>query len=294
MIISTGLCAKTACLWEVEARKPGNVHRGRDFAGLTYLDFVLSADAVAPILERAAELGAGKTVLAGIEATRRHVASNTNLGMLLLLAPLAAAAADPDLRTGVAEVLRKLTVEDARLVYQAIRLARPGGLGQAAAQDVHEEPTWPLREVMALAADRDLVARQYADDFREVFDEGVPALARGLNDYGALEDAIIGTHLHFMADHPDSLIARKRGPAEAVEASRRARAVFEAGWPGTADGHAACAALDAWLRAEGNARNPGTSADLVTASLFAALRQGIITLPSPWPWSSGEHHAAAL
>jgi triphosphoribosyl-dephospho-CoA synthetase len=35
-------------------------------------------------------------------------------------------------------------------------------------------------------------------------------------------------------------------------------------------------ALDADLRGDGNARNPGTTADLVTAVLFVALLEGLL------------------
>jgi triphosphoribosyl-dephospho-CoA synthase len=138
---------------------------------------------------------------------------------------------------------------------------------------------------MALAADRDLVARQYANGFREVFDDGVPALVRGLETTGCLEGAIIFSHLWLMAAHPDSLIARKRGIAEAEEASRRARAVLDAGWPHAPASVEALARLDDWLRGAGRGRNPGTTADLVTASLFVALREQIIALPPAHPFT---------
>jgi triphosphoribosyl-dephospho-CoA synthase len=204
--------------------------------------------------------------------------------MILLLAPLAAAEARPSLRAAVGELLTRLTVQDTRLVYEAIRLANPSGLGKVDDQDVAAEPRLPLREAMALAADRDLVARQYANGFREVFDDGVPALVRGLEVTGCLEGAIIFCHLSLMAKHPDSLIARKRGTAEAEEGACRARAVLDAGWP---HGPAveALAQLDDWLRAVGRGRNPGTTADLVTASLFVALREQILTLPPSHPWT---------
>lgn len=269
---TTGQWAQAACLLEVTARKPGNVHRGRDFADLTFVDFLLSAAAVGPALDRAAGRRVGVTVLDGVRATRTVVRTNTNLGILLLLAPLAAVPDGHDLRAGMNGILDRLDVEDSRLAYAAIRLANPGGLGRAAEQDVADEPTLPLREIMRLAAGRDLVARQYADGFRIVFDEGVPALCRGLEQAGALEPAIIQCQLRLLADHPDSLIARKCGPAVAAEASRRARAVL--------DGVATLAELDAWLTADGHRRNPGTTADLVTACLFVALRQGLIGLPA--------------
>jgi triphosphoribosyl-dephospho-CoA synthase len=223
-----GLHAQLACIWEATARKPGNVHRERDFADTTYLDFLVSAAAIAPVMERAPRQRVGQTILDAVKATRVLTAANTNLGIILLLAPLAAVPDQADLRAGVADVLAGLDVEDARLTYQAIRLAKPGGLGQASEQDVHREPTQTLREVMALAADRDRIARQYADGYREVFDEGVPALQDGLSRTGELEGAIILCHLYWLAHHPDRRGARKLGLAVAPEAPRRARQVGRA------------------------------------------------------------------
>jgi triphosphoribosyl-dephospho-CoA synthase len=279
-----GLCVQLACVWEATARKPGNVHRYRDFADVGYLDFVTSAAAIAPVLAAARGRRVGETVLACVRATRQVTATNTNLGIVLLLAPLAAVPPEEDLPSGVERVLAGLDVDDARLTYEAIRLAKPGGLGTAAEQDVAAEPTATLREVMALAAGRDLVARQYADGYREVFDDCVPALAGGVDRTGSLEGAIILGQLQVMARHPDTLIARKRGVAETAEANRRAARVLTAGWPGTESGRRELADLDAWLRAEGNARNPGTTADLLTAGLFVLLREGGLGLPSRVPW----------
>ena len=107
----------------------------------------------------------------------------------------------------------------------------------------------------------------------------VKALAESLAWGPDLETAIIFCHLRLLAGDPDSLIARKCGLAEAAEASARASRVLALGWPGSPAGQRAMADLDAWLRAEGNRRNPGTTADLVAACLFVALRGGIITLP---------------
>jgi triphosphoribosyl-dephospho-CoA synthase len=271
--LPVGLCAQAACILEATARKPGNVHRFADFADVTYLDFILSAAAVAPELEMARSRPVGDTVLSAVRATRLVTATNTNLGIVLLLTPLAAVPDGEGLRPGVERVLSGLTVADAGSVYEAIRLANPGGLGRADEQDVAGEPTVTLREAMALAAGRDLVARQYADGYRAVFEVGLPALREPARDW---EAAVIGCHLRLLAEYPDSLIARKRGVAVAEEASRRARAVLDAGGVGNA---AALAELDGWLRADGHARNPGTTADLVTACLFVGLRTGIIRMP---------------
>src|SRR5262249_43043807 len=146
-----------------------NVHRFRDFRDATYLDFALSAFAIGPCLEHAAQRGVGATVLEIIQRTRELVATNTNLGIALLLSPFAAVPRSKTLPEGIGAVLDRLTVADSTQVFEAIRLAKPGGLGEVADQDVARTPTKPLREVMALAADRDLVARQYANGYQEVF-----------------------------------------------------------------------------------------------------------------------------
>jgi triphosphoribosyl-dephospho-CoA synthase len=282
-----GLHAQLACVWEATARKPGNVHRFADFADLSYLDFVTAAAAVAPVLAASPGERVGRTVLEGVRRTRLVARSNVNLGVLLLLAPLTKAAAAPDLRAGLTSVLDGLDVEDAALAYEAIRLANPGGLGSVPEQDVRAAPTRTLRDAMALAADRDLVSRQYANGFRDVFDDGAPAVRAGLNQTGSLEGAIIHAHLTLMGRRPDTLIARKRGAAAAAESGRRARAVLDAGWPHAAAGRVALADLDAWLRADGHARNPGATADLIAACLFVLLHEGRLPLPPLFPWSVG-------
>jgi triphosphoribosyl-dephospho-CoA synthase len=169
-------------------------------------------------------------------------------------------------------------VEDARLVYQAIRLANPGGLGEVREQDVSQEPTVTLQEAMALAADRDLIARQYVNGFAEVSQEGVPALQEGLERTGTLEGAIVHAQVHLLSEYPDSLIARKCGDQIAQEACERALAVRE--------GRSSLAELDRWLREDGQRRNPGTTADLIAASLFVALEERIIPLPLTIPWQA--------
>ena len=153
----------------------------------------------------------GATVLGAVQATRRLVSTNTNLGMVLLLAPLAAVPEGVDLAEGVDSVLEETTVADACLVYRAIRLAQPGGMGEVPDQDLGREPTMTLRKVMSLAAGRDLIALQYTNGFREVLGEGLQAL-RSLQEAGQpLETCIVGAHLHLLASHPDSLIERKYG-----------------------------------------------------------------------------------
>jgi triphosphoribosyl-dephospho-CoA synthase len=265
-----------ACRLEVAARKPGNVHPDVPFADMTCNDFFVSAGVIAPILAAARHQGLGTTILEAVKATQATVGKNTNLGIILLLTPLAMVAEADDLASGVATVLRQTTVQDSERVYEAIRAAKPGGMGQAGQQDLADIPTALLVEIMRLAAGRDRIAEQYATDFRLVLDFGVPIL--GQSDEFAVhwEAAIIRLHLELMAHAPDTLIARKCGAEVAAESARRARQVLDAGWPATDRGQQQLRDLDAWLRESGNRRNPGTTADLVAACLFAAFRDGRI------------------
>jgi triphosphoribosyl-dephospho-CoA synthase len=261
-----------ACRLEVLARKPGNVHPEVSFPDLTCDDFLRSAEIVSPILAAAPVLGVGPAILDAVTRTQAILGRNTNLGIVLLLAPLAAVPRERKLADGIAAVLAGTTVDDARLVYRAIRTATPGGMGHVAEQDIAAEPTLPLVDVMRLAAGRDRIAFQYAHNFRDIFEIAVPALLHWSQRTIDWETAVIGLHLALMASIPDTLIARKCGPEVATESARRAAHVLEDGWPDTSAGLGSYRELDTWLRSDGHRRSPGTTADLVAATLFAALR----------------------
>lgn len=181
-------------------------------------------------------------------------------------------------------MLNSLTVDDTRRVYEAIRLAKPGGLGDAVEQDVRSEPTVTLLEAMKLAADRDMVARQYANGFADVFDFGVPAFTDAFAKFGCVEAAIVDSQLRWLATYPDSLIARKNGLAVAEDVQKRAAEVLNLGGIATPEGRSAGVALDKHLRRDGNKLNPGTTADLITACLFVALRENKVTPSAPFCW----------
>jgi triphosphoribosyl-dephospho-CoA synthase len=278
--LSIGQCATLACALEATAPKAGNVHRSADFEELTFHDFLASAVAIAPAIEAAPQAGVGRTVLDAIVATRRIVATNTNLGIVLLLAPLAAVPrASPLSTAAVHEALARLTADDCRLVYGAIRMAVPGGLGKFKQMDVADEPPADLLLAMHAAADRDLVARQYVDDFRLVLDEALPQLIAGRSGGWPLTESIIHAHLTLLARYDDSLVVRKCGTETAKQVSAMAGGVLAAGGPGDEAYYEALGEFDFWLRTDGHRRNPGTTADLIAAALFAGLRDGHILPP---------------
>jgi triphosphoribosyl-dephospho-CoA synthase len=268
--------AQLACLLEASAPKPGNVSPGRHFHDTRYEDFLASAAALGPAFARAGGATLGATVLEAVRATARWTRSNTNLGIVLLLAPLAHAAHGA-CRTGVsireelARILRSTTVRDAADVYEAIRIARPAGLGKVEDEDVASPPTIALRDAMALAAERDGIAREYATDFVTTFETGAPALARARRDGLSWDDAVVECYLALLAAAPDTHIARKLGSAIAVHVSESARAALEAGGIRTAAGRDSIALLDRQLRDERNSRNPGTTADLTAAAIYVVL-----------------------
>ncbi len=271
---AVALAATLACVLEASAEKVGNVTPSRAFADTRFSDFVDSAAALGPAIAEARPERVGWAVWKAVAAARRVVPSNTHLGVALLLAPIAAAwrvRAGRSLRAEVTRVLVGLGNEDARWAYRAIRLARPGGLGATTAADVRRTPAIGLREAMALAADRDSIAAEYAGDFQVTFTIALPALRRAMRQGLGLLDAIAHAHLEVIAAVPDTLIARKCGRGASETVSARARHVLGRGGWHTRAGRAAAARLDRWLRRDGNRLNPGTSADLVAASLFIWL-----------------------
>jgi triphosphoribosyl-dephospho-CoA synthase len=277
--LSIGQCATLACIMEATAPKPGNVHRGADFEDASYPDFIVAAAVIGPIWDAAVEVPLGQTILAAVEATRNAVATNTNLGTILLIAPLAKVPWTTPLEVGVVDVLGRLTAHDARDVYQAILRANAGGLGHVKSDDVAGDPPSDLIAAMRRSAERDMVARQYAEDFHHVLKVVVPRIARAISAGWSLPDVIVYVHLELMSEFPDSLIARRRGLAVAQQAAALAQGVLASGQPGDTAYEQGLADLDFWLRCDGHRRNPGTTADLVAAGLFVALRDGIINPP---------------
>lgn len=255
-----------ACRAEIEALKPGNVHAFGDGHGMSITDFFTSAEVSAPAL---AQPGApvGRRVRGAVAATIAAVGCNTNLGILLLAAPLAAAAErGGDLGLNLARVLQALDEADAADVYAAIRLANPGGLGRADEHDVSEPPHATLRQAMAAASERDRIARAYVTGFADLFEVGLPALAEARGR--CLDAAWCGTSVYFayLTRFPDTHIVRKYGLACAEGVRSRAAALLrsvELGPPA----FARLLAFDAELKRE--KLNPGTSADFTVATLFA-------------------------
>lgn len=274
-----------ACALDVEVRKPGNVSQASPGHGMQAAQFIASAQASAPALFRpGASLGA--RIEGAVRASWDAVGCNTNLGIVLLCAPIALAVERcPQARTpealcaAIDAVLAAADVTDTAAVYRAIAHARPGGLGHAPREDVHTPPTLALRDAMALAADRDSIAQCYRDGYAALADTALATLGPDRWHTSSAGDlamptpqAVLRCHLTLLAQAPDSHIARKHGLATAKTVQQDA-----ARW--CADPRLAMPEADlehdpayiTWDETLKAARiNPGTTADLTVATMLLA------------------------
>lgn len=267
--LSTAFIA--ACRAELHALKPGNVHVHGAGHGMETRHFEDAAQAAAPWIANA-HLKVGNRVLGAVSASFDVAGLNTNLGILLLCAPLAAAAdaatGPPELRRRLAAVLAALDRDDAEKVYKAIVHANPAGLGRADEEDVSAPPTATLRQAMALAADRDRIARAYVTDYEDIFDFGLTELRLARAHAPSENEAITTLHMSYLATYADSHIARKHGQAAALEVLEAARKRERLWRPAASrDTFAELLDFDGELKAKGY--NPGTTADFVVATLYA-------------------------
>lgn len=271
--VDIGRAAQAACLLEVASPKPGNVNRCFDFTDTTFDDFLMSAVMIGRCMEEAQHNSVGETISRAVQSTCRVVPRNTNLGIILLFTPLAKAYGEGEFRQSIQRVLGSLTIEDARGVYRAIRMASPGGLGKVSNYDVTDNVDITLLEAMSMARERDAIAREYVTDFAITFEWGWPSLESFLKEGYDFSEAIVQTFLTILAEVPDTLIARKKGRQGAWDVSCKAADVLQAGGISSAGGREAIKRLDAYLRSDGNTLNPGTTADLTAAAIFVFLLQ---------------------
>lgn len=255
---------EAACLAELQAIKPGNVHVFADGHGMVVEDFVKSAHAAASVIALP-ELSVGQRVLQAVTATWQAVSCNTNLGIILLAAPLIHAAIH---RQPLSRVLRSLTVQDAADAFQAIVLASPAGLGSSPRHDVHGKPVATLLQAMQQAADHDRIAWQYAHDFQDILGLGLKRYTESFSRWENESWATTATYLGFMAAFPDSHLVRKYGLPLALDVQQQARK-FEMNLLAQANPKKYLGEL---LRFDGflkqNGMNPGTSADMTVATLL--------------------------
>lgn len=256
---------------EINALKPGNVHRHAGGHGMCYEDFMVSARLVTPVLcDR--RLPLGRRCLDAVRVTQGAVGTNTNLGMVLLFAPLICAAQHcavrSELRSRFKDMIAAAQQQDVADIFAAIAEANPGGLGRVEAHDVHGVPDCTLAQAMESAAERDRVARQYVTAAADLFEVGLPVLERYSTGPNGVEWATVRCYLRLLASFPDSHIQRKHGPRMAQQVSQRAEAALAELEQQSDPGNMTSQLLGLDREWKEAGINPGTSADLTAASLL--------------------------
>ena len=260
---------REACMAELGALKPGNVHIFADGHGMVVEDFLKSADAsMVPISKP--DFCVGERIFQSVSATWDAVSCNTNLGIVLLAAPLIQAVFlhHKLSQSALKQTLQQLTIKDAKFAFQAIQLASPAGLGEVAEHDVQNNPQVTLLKAMQAAANRDLIAQQYANGFDDVF-AGVERYLEYLAKWERPAWAVTAVYLGFLATFEDSHIARKYGQDKAKDIQQQAQQHYAA-YTKLENPKLYQASLLSWdqtLKKQGI--NPGTSADLAVATILA-------------------------
>lgn len=272
-------CVIWACENEVAAPKPGNVNCFSDGHNMEVQDFIKSARAIAPVMAQKA-LSVGELILQGIQATRTVVNCNTNLGIVLLFAPLCRAIHQcsdfKQLPDELERVLLSLTVDDAKKCYEAIRLAEAGGLGSSEQQDIDAIPSVTLLQAMKISENRDAIAKQYVTNYKDILNIGLPILTSSIKSGESVEWATTLGYLKLLASVPDTLISRKKSLEYALEISEAAKKILT-----KVNENNMLSSFEAEIITWDNelkkkAINPGTTADLTaTTLLIYAFQQAL-------------------
>ncbi len=267
---------KKACLCDVEAFKPGNVSVFNAGHDMDVGDFLLSAEVSAEPITNP-EYSLGEKIYYSVEATRDAVGCNTNLGILLLCAPVIQAAqqlqARQSLRDTLQQVLESTSVKDAGWVFKAITLANPGGLGKSESQDVSGRPDVTLFQAMEIAQNKDRIAKQYVTNYKDIFNFSILRYNDGLNRFENQEWAAVFVFTGLLSKFPDSHIERKYGNGHSGWVLKKIIAVDDA-LLNTQDPEQLIPMLhevDREFKAKGI--NPGTTADLTVATVFVVMME---------------------
>lgn len=286
--------AQIASVLEVSGHpKPGNVHRTQDFHDMVFEDFLISGVVIGDVMAKAAKKGQkydgtsnfsriklGKLIRKAVEETNSWVANNTNLGIIMLLTPLCAAAGMSsnlnEVRENVHNIMLQTTSKDTVNLYKAISLADAGGMGEREDLDVTSDDSHKdilekdinMFQILEISAEWDLLARELTTKMPVTFETGFPVFKKTKNDHG-INSATVQTFLTVLSQFPDTLISRKYGLEKAQEVSADAGNILNSGGILSEDGQAALAKFDAMLIK--NKLNPGTTADLTASSIMVSL-----------------------
>lgn len=271
---------RQACEVELQAFKPGNVSIYSDGHDMTVADFRISAEVSAQPLCNP-DYCLGEKIFYAVKATREAVGCNTNLGIILLCAPLIQAIntihSGLTLREALHQVLTTTTVADADWVFKAITLASPGGLGSSDDQDVAEKPSVSLTEAMRLASSKDRIALQYVTDYTDIFDFAVLIHYNAMSKWGNQGWAAVSVYADLLRQFPDSHIERKYGDQHSEMVASKMTLLSEE-LSKTNNPERILPLLyrmDQELKSRGV--NPGTTADITVATVLTVFLEDLLT-----------------
>lgn len=286
--------AQIASVLEVSGHpKPGNVHRTQDFDDMIFEDFLISGIVVGDIMKKAAERGKkykddyllhkirlGEIIKEAVLETDKWIGNNTNLGIIILLVPLSAAAGMSndviELRKNVERIMNATTSKDAINLYDAINAADAGGMGEQEELDVADteargriiKEDISMFKVFEMSAKWDLLSKELTTGMPVTFETGFPTFKETKASYG-LNKATVQTFLTILAQNPDTLISRKYGMDTARIVSADADSILQNGGILNAQGELLIRQFDTQLLK--NKFNPGTTADITAASIMVTL-----------------------
>lgn len=287
--IEIAQAVQIASLLEASSAKPGNVYPNKSFKDLNYHHFLYSSAAVFPAFLNLEAKTVGEIILEGVKQTHSFIKTNTNLGILLLTSPLAAAyaslrkknlinnASKEELKKLLQQetslILKDLTKKDAELAYQAINYSKAGNLAQVEEGDIKDQVEMDLYQAMKLAQNRDLIAAEYVNEFNLLFNFAEPVFKKNQKKFSKIDDAIIQSYLEILAEYPDTLIARKWGDDFAAEISAKAKRLLNK-LKNIKDykvREEEINKFDQYLRSKAEKINPGTTADFTAAVIFLTI-----------------------
>jgi triphosphoribosyl-dephospho-CoA synthase len=265
---------RKACEIELQAFKPGNVSVYAEGHDMTVADFRASAQVSATPLCNP-DFSLGEKIFYAVKATREAVGCNTNLGIILLCAPMIQAVSHGvvglTLRQALSQVLATTTIADAEWVFKAITLASPGGLGSSDQQDVKTEASVTLTEAMRIASSKDRIALQYITDYKDVFDFSVLRYNERFDLWGAHSWAAVSVYAGLLSQFPDSHVERKYGSRYSEMVASK-MVMLDQALLKTSDPELIKPLLhriDQAFKCHGI--NPGTTADMTVATVLAVF-----------------------
>ena len=260
-----------ACVKDIAVLKPGNVHFYADGHDMNVEMFLQSAYAVSTVAEEP-DLGLAEKIYSSVEVTNKAVSTNTNLGIILLCMPIVQACRNLPLKTlhqSVDDAIEGLSTKDTQLIFEAIRLASPSGLGESNHYDVAHPVNASFRTVMEYAKDRDFIARQYANGFADIFHLGIPEIDKLMDEGMSEVDIVTALFLFYLCTYRDTHIVRQHGNEVAEEVRCRADSLYRVFRESGLSDQVLSELLNADSAWKKRDINPGTTADMTVATLFA-------------------------